>query len=79
MPLPPYCLVRNIKESIFNRVNIPTLNRNIDKLNLPHIWDRVLLSTPGLNLKSHVPAVGNVNSNNSNTPYQIIQTSPKFK
>ena len=44
-------LARTIKESIFIRVNNPTLNRNIDKFNLPNIWDRVLLNTPGLNLK----------------------------
>ena len=30
-------LARNIKESIFIRVNNPTLNRNIGKFNLPHI------------------------------------------
>ena len=47
-------LARNIKESIFVRVNNPTLNNNIGKFNLPHIWDRVLLNTPGLNLKSQV-------------------------
>ena len=48
-----HSLARNIKESIFVRVNNPTLNRNIGKFNLPHIWDRVLLNTPGLNLKRH--------------------------
>ena len=47
-------LARNIKESIFIRVNNPTLNRNIGKFNLPHIWDRVLLNTPSLTLKRHV-------------------------
>ena len=47
-------LARNIKESIFIRVNNPTLNNNIGKFNLPHIWDRVLLNTPGLNLKRQV-------------------------
>ena len=46
-----HSLARNIKESIFIRVNNPTLNRNIGKFNLPHIWDRVLLNTPGHNLK----------------------------
>ena len=30
-------LARNIKESIFIRVNNPTLNRNIGKLNVPHM------------------------------------------
>ena len=39
-------------QSIFIRVNNPTLNRNIGKFNLPHVWDRVLLNTPGLTLKS---------------------------
>ena len=41
---------RYIKESIFIRVNNPTLNNNIGKFNLPHIWDRVLINTPGLKL-----------------------------
>ena len=70
------CLARNIKEFIFIRVNNPTLNRNIGKFNLPHIWDRVLLNTPGLNLKRHAHVVGHANSN---TPYQIIPTSPNNK
>ena len=64
-----HCLARNIKESIFIRVNNPILNRNIGKFNLPHTWNRVLLNTPGLNLKRHVHPVGHVNSNNSNTTY----------
>ena len=41
---------RYIKESIFIRVNNPTLNNNIGKFNLPHIWDGVLINTPGLKL-----------------------------
>ena len=52
-------LARYIKKSIFIRVINPTLNNNIGKFNLPHIWDRVLLNTPGLNLKRQV--------NNNNT------------
>ena len=55
-------LARNIKESIFIMVNNPTLNNNVGKFNLPHIWDRVLLNTQGLNLKMHV----NNNSTQSN-------------
>ena len=42
---------RNIKESIYIRVNNPSLNNNIGKFNLSHIWDRVLLNTKGLTLK----------------------------
>ena len=40
-------LARNIKESIYIRVNNPSLNNNIGKFNLSHIWDRVLLNTKG--------------------------------
>ena len=45
-------LDRNIEESIFIRVNNPTSNNNIGKFNLPHIWDRVLLNTPGLKVNN---------------------------
>ena len=31
-----------IKEAVYIRVNNPTLNGNIGKYSLPHIWDRVL-------------------------------------
>ena len=61
-------LFRNIKKSIFIMVNNPTLHRNIDKFNLPHIWDMVLLNTPGLTLKRNVQAVGHAHSNQHNTP-----------
>ena len=43
-------LSRYIKESIFIRVNNPTLNNNIGRFNLPHIWDMVLINTPDLKL-----------------------------
>ena len=43
---------RTIRGSIFIRVNNPTLNQNIGKYNLSHIWDRVLFNTPGLKLSS---------------------------
>ena len=43
-------LSRLIKESIYIKVNNPTLNRNIGRINLSHIWDRVLLSTPDLKI-----------------------------
>ena len=52
-------LARNIKESIYIRVNNPTLNNNIGKFNVSHIWDRVLLNTKGLTLN-------NQNNNNNN-------------
>ena len=37
-------MARAIKEAIYIRVNNPTLNRNIGKYNLPHIWDNILFS-----------------------------------
>ena len=43
---------RTIKESIYIKVNNPTLNQNIGKYNLSHIGDRVLFNTPGLKLGS---------------------------
>ena len=41
------------KESNYIRVNNPTLNRNIGKFNLSHIWDRVLLNTTSLKLNNN--------------------------
>ena len=44
-------LSRTIKEALYIRVNNPSLNKNIGKYHLPHIWDEVLLNTPELKLK----------------------------
>ena len=44
-------LSRTIKEALYIRVNNPSLNKNIGKYHLPHIWDDVLLNTPELKLK----------------------------
>ena len=44
-------LTRAIKETLFIRVNDPSLNRNIGKYHLPHIWDEVLHKTSELKLK----------------------------
>ena len=44
-------LTRAIKEALFIRVNDPSLNRNIGKYHLPHIWDEVLNTTSELKLK----------------------------
>ena len=44
-------LIRAIKEAIYIRVNNPSLNRNIGKYHLPHIWDEVLLNNSELKLK----------------------------
>ena len=42
---------RTIKEAPIIRLNDPTLNRNIGKYHLPHIWDEVLHKTAELKLK----------------------------
>ena len=54
-------LARNIKESIYIRLNNPSLNNNIGKFNLSHIWDRVLLNTKVLTLNRQ-------SNNNNNQP-----------
>ena len=42
---------RTIKEAMFIRVNDPTLNRNLGKYQLPHVWDNKLQNMPTLQLK----------------------------
>ena len=44
-------LKRAIKEALYIRVNNPSLNRNIGKYHLPHIWDEVLENISELKLK----------------------------
>ena len=44
-------LTRLIKESMYIRVNNPSLNRNIGKYHLPHIWDEFLVNNTELKLK----------------------------
>ena len=44
-------LMRTIKEDLYIRVNNPSLNRNIGKYHLPHIWDEVLFNTSELKIK----------------------------
>ena len=43
--------MRTIKEALCIRVNDPSLNRNVGKYHLPHIWDDVLFNTLELKLK----------------------------
>ena len=40
-------LAKTIKEAIYIQVNNPSLNRNVGKYHLSHLWDRVLFNTPG--------------------------------
>ena len=59
-------LARTIKESIYIRINNPTLNRNMGKFILNHIWDTVLLNTPGLKVNSSKGYVHTYNSGHAN-------------
>ena len=42
--------IGTIKETLYIRVNNPSLNENIGKYHLPHIWDEVLFNTSELKL-----------------------------
>ena len=44
-------MARTIKEAIYIRGHYPTLNRNVGKYNLPHIWNKVLFSILELKIK----------------------------
>ena len=44
-------LIRTIKEALYMRVSNPSLNGNIGKYYLPHIWNEVLLNISELALK----------------------------
>ena len=62
-------LTRAIKEPLVIRVNDPSLNRNIGKYQLPHIWDEVLHKTCTIKLKYwpsgnvHLPSTPMVGNN----------------
>ena len=43
--------LKDHKEALYIRANNPSLNRNIGKYHLPHIWDEVLCNISELNLK----------------------------
>ena len=66
---------RTIKEAIYIRVNNPTLNRNVGKYNLSHLWDRVLFNIPGLKIGSsqypshlHHNSIAQTTTANSQSP-----------
>ena len=44
-------VTKNIKDAMYIHVNDPSLNRNLGKYQLPHIWDQVLQDTQSLQLK----------------------------
>ena len=44
-------ITRTIKEAILIRINEPSLNGNIGKYQLPHVWNEVLFKSPELKFK----------------------------
>ena len=58
---------RNIREAMFIHVNDPSLNRNLGKYQLPHVWDNILQDTPALQLKQ-----------SNLTPYPIPPLGPSL-
>ena len=60
---------RTIKEAMFICVNDPTLNRNLGKYQLLHVWDSILQALPMLQLKPS-------SLYSSTTPYQCITPTP---
>ena len=44
-------LMSTIKEALYIRVSNASLNRNIGKYHLPHIWDEVLFNTSEIKIK----------------------------
>ena len=64
---------RTIKESIYIRINNPSLNRNRGKYNLHHIWERVLLNTPDIKIKRHAQDIGHAQNAQPNSPTPLSQ------
>ena len=65
-------LLRTIKEAIYIRANNPSLNRNVGKFHLPHIWDEVLLNISRTKIKIKLTSGNSI----SHHGYNICQTIP---
>ena len=44
-------MARNIKKAMYIRVNDPSLNRNLGKFQVPHVWDQILKDMPTLHIR----------------------------
>ena len=64
-------LPEQLKNLSILELTIQLFNRNIGKLNLHHIGDRVLLNTPRLKIKRHAQDIGHAQSTQPNTPMYI--------
>ena len=68
-------MARTIKESIYIRVNNPTLNQNIGKYNHSHLWDRVILTPQGINCTLPSSQAHKHNSGSNHVPTLMYLTS----
>ena len=75
-------LKRAIKEALYIRVNNPSLNRNVGKYHLPHIWDEVLDNISELKLKKntdpwqyHLPCGNNISHSTITHPTVAITSA----
>ena len=57
-PISPECFTivdreprGDIKKAMYIHVKYPSLNRNLDKYQLPHLWDHALQDTPAVQLQ----------------------------
>ena len=66
-------LIRTIKEALYRRVNNPSLNRNIGKYHLPHIWDEVLFNTSELKINRPCGhSICHMAITSANTPTPVV-------
>ena len=68
-------LTELLKNHYTLELTTPPLNKNVGRFNLLHIWDRVLLNTPGLKIKRHVLDIEHVQSTQPSTPMQFFTGS----
>ena len=70
-------LIRTIKEALYIRVSNPSLNKNIGKYHLPHIWDEVLFNTSELKLnKINTPLAGLSICHHGNNICHLFSVNP---
>ena len=67
---------RTIKEAMFIHVQDPTLNMNLRKYQLPHIWDHLLSCITNLTVQAFQPSNYNHPTLSTNPPTGSPHTIP---
>ena len=65
-------LARSIKEAIFFKANDLSLNRNIDRYQLPHVWDEVLVNSPELLSSNNKPINIQASGDTTSVTYMLV-------